>query len=77
MGKKVGDDKITEMKEKWKKEAEALVISKGGSVLSSVTKTLTYLVVGDKAGSKLEKAKKLNTSLLNEDEFLAMMNEGA
>jgi len=60
-----------------RKEAEALVISKGGSVLSSVTKTLTYLVVGDKAGSKLEKAKKLNTSLLNEDEFLAMMNEGA
>ena len=39
-------------------EAEALVKANGGKVLSGVSAKLNYLVVGDDAGSKLEKAKK-------------------
>lgn len=54
--------------------AEAMVEAKGGSILGSVSSKLNYLVVGEEAGSKLEKAKKLGTiHILNEEEFLKMM----
>ena len=54
-------------------EAEAIVESKGGSILSGVSSKLNYLVVGADAGSKLEKAKKLGTvAVLSEDAFLNM-----
>lgn len=44
----------------------------GGSNLSSVSKKLDYLIVGEKAGSKLEKAKALGTvTILKEEEFLS------
>lgn len=52
-------------------EAEEMVEQKGGSILGSVSSKLNYLVVGEDAGSKLEKAKKIQTiRILNEDEFL-------
>lgn len=55
-------------------EAEALVESKGGKIASSVSSRLNYLVAGEEAGSKLEKAKKMNTvKILSEEEFLRMM----
>jgi DNA ligase (NAD+) len=54
-------------------EAEAMVEEKGGSILSGVSSKLNYLIVGEDAGSKLEKAKKLGTvAILTEDEFIAM-----
>jgi DNA ligase (NAD+) len=54
--------------------AEALVEEKGGNLLGSVSSKLNYLVVGEDAGSKLEKAKKLATvTILTEDEFLEMI----
>lgn len=44
----------------------------GGINLSSVTKKLNYLIVGEKAGSKLEKAKSLGSvTILSEEEFLS------
>ncbi len=56
-------------------EAEAMVEAKGGALLSSVSSKLNYLVVGEDAGSKLEKAKKLGTvAILSEDEFLTLIN---
>ncbi len=56
-------------------EAEAMVEAKGGTLLSSVSSKLNYLVVGEDAGSKLEKAKKLGTvAILSEDEFLTLIN---
>lgn len=56
-------------------EAEAMVEVKGGTLLSSVSSKLNYLVVGEDAGSKLEKAKKLGTvAILSEDEFLTLIN---
>ena len=55
--------------------AEAMVEEKGGSILGSVSAKLNYLVVGEDAGSKLEKAKKLGTvAILTEQEFLDMIN---
>lgn len=57
-------------------EAEAKAEAKGGVILGGVSSKLNYLVVGEDAGSKLEKAKKLGTiSILTEDEFLQMINE--
>jgi len=56
-------------------DAEAMVEAKGGSLLSGVSSKLSYLVVGEDAGSKLEKAKKLGTvSILTEQEFLALIS---
>ncbi len=53
--------------------AEAMVEQLGGAILGTVSTKLNYLVVGEDAGSKLEKAKKLSTVIiLTEDEFLQM-----
>jgi DNA ligase (NAD+) len=57
-------------------EAETLVESKGGKIAGSVSSKLNYLVAGEEAGSKLEKAKRINTvKILNEEEFLKMLEE--
>lgn len=57
-------------------QAEELVEAQGGSILSGVSSKLNYLVVGEDAGSKLEKAKKLGTvAILTEAEFLEMTAE--
>lgn len=56
-------------------EAEAMVEARGGKIVGSVSSKLNYLVAGEEAGSKLEKAKKINAvRILNEQEFLDMMN---
>lgn len=55
-------------------DAEAMVEAQGGKILSGVSSKLNYLIVGDDAGSKLEKAKKINTvKILTEDEFIKMV----
>lgn len=54
--------------------AKQLVEENGGKLLSSVSANLNYLVVGEDAGSKLAKAKKMPSIIvLTEDEFLAMI----
>ncbi len=56
-------------------EAEATVEENGGTILSGVSSKLNYLVVGEDAGSKFEKAKKIATiKIISEDEFLSMIN---
>jgi DNA ligase (NAD+) len=55
--------------------AETLIKQQGGAVASSVSKKTNYLVVGAEAGSKLEKAQKLGTALLDEDAFAALLSE--
>lgn len=57
-------------------EAEELVRAQGGQVLSGVSAKLNYLVTGEEAGSKLEKAKKINTiSIISEAEFLQLIGQ--
>ncbi len=51
-------------------EAEALVARLGGKASSTVSKATSFLVAGDEAGSKLEKAQKLKVPVISEDEFL-------
>lgn len=56
-------------------EAEELVESNGGKIVGSVSSKLSYLVVGEDAGSKLEKAKKIaSINIITEAEFLQMVN---
>jgi DNA ligase (NAD+) len=55
-------------------DAETMVEAKGGSILGGVSSKLNYLVVGEDAGSKLEKAKKLGSvNILTEQEFLSLI----
>ena len=57
-------------------EAEAMAEAQGGIIASGVSAKLNYLVVGEDAGSKLEKAKKINTvKIISEDEFLKLISE--
>jgi DNA ligase (NAD+) len=55
-------------------DAEQIVEQNGGKLLSGVSSKLNYLVVGEDAGSKLEKAKKLGTvTVLSEAEFMDLV----
>jgi DNA ligase (NAD+) len=56
-------------------DAEAAVEANGGKLLSGVSSKLNYLIVGEDAGSKLEKAKKIpSIQILTEDEFIKRLN---
>ena len=57
-----------------RKEAEAMVQAKGGTVKSSVTKGLTYLVTNtpDSGSSKNKKAQELGTAIITEEAFLKL-----
>jgi DNA ligase (NAD+) len=51
-----------------------MVEAQGGKLLSGVSSKLDYLVVGEDAGSKLEKAKKIaSINILSEDEFIKLL----
>ncbi|MHB8910850.1 MAG: NAD-dependent DNA ligase LigA [Syntrophales bacterium] len=53
-------------------EAKTLVESLGGSVTASITKSTDYVVAGQAAGSKLEKARRDGIAVLDEEEFYAL-----
>jgi len=50
-------------------EIEELIENLGGHAAGSVSKKTTYVLAGEEAGSKLEKAKKLGVKVINEKEF--------
>lgn len=50
-------------------EAEAMIRAAGGSVSSSVSKNTSYVVAGESAGSKLEKAQAFGVKVIGEEEF--------
>jgi DNA ligase (NAD+) len=55
-------------------EAEEMVEKNGGKLLGSVSSKLNFLVVGEDAGSKLDKAKKISSvKIITEEEFLKMV----
>lgn len=54
-------------------EAKKLIQNAGGKVTDSVSKKTDYVVVGEEAGSKLQKAQDLGISLLSEQDLLALL----
>lgn len=56
-----------------REEIKDIIETYGGKYLTTISKNLNYLIVGAKAGSKLEKAKKLNIQILNETDFINIL----
>ncbi|MGO9913657.1 MAG: NAD-dependent DNA ligase LigA [Isosphaeraceae bacterium] len=53
-------------------EAEALIKERGGKVSGSVSKVTSYVLAGEKAGSKLDKARQLGVPVIDEADFERM-----
>ncbi|MBQ4404415.1 MAG: NAD-dependent DNA ligase LigA, partial [Selenomonadaceae bacterium] len=67
---------LTGKLEKYKRdEAGKLITARGGRVLGAVSKNTDYVIVGDKAGSKLTKAQELGIKILSEDDFEKLLAE--
>ena len=56
-----------------RKEATALIEENGGKVTGSVSKKTDYLLAGEEAGSKLDKAKTLGIKIISEEELKNML----
>ncbi len=59
-----------------REEAEAAIERLGGKVSGSVSRKTSYLVVGEEAGTKLEKARSSGVPTLTEDEFKTLISVG-
>ena len=57
-----------------REEAAAKIESLGGKVSGSVSKKTDFVVAGEEAGSKLDKAQKLGVKIIDEKEFLKMLD---
>jgi len=60
-----------------REQAESLVMQGGGKASGTVSRAVTHLVAGDKAGSKLTRARELGVSVLTETQFQAMLEDKA
>jgi DNA ligase (NAD+) len=56
-------------------EASALIREAGGNVTGSVSRNTNYVLAGEEAGSKLDRARELGVEILNEDQFLKMLGK--
>ena len=56
-----------------REDLKNLIEENSGKVLSAISSKTDYLIAGEKAGSKLEKAKKLNIKIINKEEFLNLI----
>ena len=57
-------------------EVKSLIEENSGSSLSTVTKKLNYLIVGEKSTKKkVDKAKELKITILDQSQFLKMLNK--
>ncbi len=63
------------LKNMTREEASALIKKMGGKTSSSVSKNTSYVLAGENAGSKLDKAEKLGVIILTEDEFFDMIKD--
>lgn len=57
-----------------REEIEELIAQHGGRAAASISSKTDYLVAGEKAGSKLEKARKLGVKVISEEEFEKLVN---
>lgn len=55
-------------------EAKELIEARGGKATSSVSKSTSFVLAGEEAGSKLEKAEKLGVNVIDEDTFKSMLD---
>jgi DNA ligase (NAD+) len=55
-------------------QARELIENAGGRVTSSVSKKTDFVVAGEEAGSKLEKAERLEVAILDEDSLQALID---
>ena len=58
-----------------RQEMERTIKDNGGRTASSVSKKTSFVLAGEKAGSKLEKAKKLGVEVITEDDFIEMIGK--
>jgi DNA ligase (NAD+) len=56
-------------------DAKAYIEARGGRVSGSVSKKTDYVVAGDEAGSKLEKARDLGITIIDENELISLSNK--
>lgn len=56
-------------------QAKAIIEERGGKVSGSVSKKTDYVLAGDKAGSKLDRAKELNIKIITEEDFMKMIGD--
>jgi DNA ligase (NAD+) len=57
-----------------REEAGEKITSLGGKVTSAISNKTDFVVAGDKPGSKLDKAKTFGVKIINEKEFIEMLN---
>ena len=58
-------------------EAKEAIIRRGGKASGSVSKNTSYVVAGENAGTKLDKAEQLGLTVLDEDGFRTLLEEGS
>ena len=56
-----------------RREIEEIILSNGGKVSSSISRKTEFLICGDNPGSKLDKAKKIGTTILTEEKFFKFL----
>jgi DNA ligase (NAD+) len=60
-----------------REQATELILSHGGLVSESVSKKTSYVIAGESPGSKLGKAEKLNVRIIDENDFMALLQDTA
>ena len=57
-------------------EAKSLIEQNSGNIISNISKKLDYLIIGDKPTKrKIDSAKELNIKILNQSDWLKMLNK--